>query len=335
MKILLLAPPRHPLLPGLEPVLKQGLAKAGHQAAWLRPGWPGRLFRRKPAAAQTLAQIRAFAPRLIFCLDGGGLDPAVLAEAQRVTGAKLAAWWLTPEEKPGSSLAVAALCDLFLSGFPLEASLYQSAGSRPPVFFPLGFSAKKYHKRFLSPGEGSKYGSELACLGPLIRENLKTLQVLSGCRLKIWSKRIFSMGKGGPQAKSYRLSSKYPLFPYFTGILPGPAAAAKIFNAAPVIIHLHSPVDPAASLQHDFEITGSGAFLLTDQPEWLSSHLKPEQEFVSFSSPGTLKEKVEYYLKNPTDRAYIALCGFQRTTTEHTWEHRMEQLADKLKRLEG
>jgi spore maturation protein CgeB len=75
-----------------------------------------------------------------------------------------------------------------------------------------------------------------------------------------------------------------------------------------------------------FEIPGCGAFLLTDHAPGLESYYTIGQEIECFSDVQDLVDKVKYYLTHDREREHIALHGYIRTNTQHTFEKRFEHL---------
>jgi spore maturation protein CgeB len=79
-----------------------------------------------------------------------------------------------------------------------------------------------------------------------------------------------------------------------------------------------------------YEATGVGALLVIDQREDLHRLFAPGKEVVAYRSPGECAELIGYYLTHEEERRAIALAGQQRTLSEHTYYHRMQELVDIL-----
>ncbi len=47
-----------------------------------------------------------------------------------------------------------------------------------------------------------------------------------------------------------------------------------------------------------------------------------------FRSKKELKDKIEYYLKNPNERDEIAARGYEKVTKYHTYDLRMSEMLD-------
>lgn len=75
-----------------------------------------------------------------------------------------------------------------------------------------------------------------------------------------------------------------------------------------------------------FEVTGCGGFLIAYPATNLAKYYEPGKEVVIASSIEELIDKCKYYLANQQERENIALCGYRRTITEHTWVHRLRDI---------
>ncbi len=79
-----------------------------------------------------------------------------------------------------------------------------------------------------------------------------------------------------------------------------------------------------------FEILGSGGFLLSNyQSDFADCYVEGE-DYVSFESKDDMLDKIEYYLSHEKERAEIADNGLRRTIENHTYEHRANEIIDKV-----
>ncbi len=76
----------------------------------------------------------------------------------------------------------------------------------------------------------------------------------------------------------------------------------------------------------NFEIPGSGGFLLTQYADDLEKYFVPGKEIAIFSNADDLKEKIQYYLKHEKEREDIRLAGYRRALREHTFEQRFREI---------
>jgi spore maturation protein CgeB len=76
-----------------------------------------------------------------------------------------------------------------------------------------------------------------------------------------------------------------------------------------------------------FEATGVGSLLVTDMKDNLNDIFAVGREVVAYRSAEECAGLIRYYLEHEEERQAIARAGQQRTLREHTYRHRMEQLA--------
>jgi spore maturation protein CgeB len=76
----------------------------------------------------------------------------------------------------------------------------------------------------------------------------------------------------------------------------------------------------------NFEIPGSGGFLLTSYAERLEDYYSLDKEVAVFNSKDELQEKIRYYLKNGEQRETIRRAGYERTMSDHTFEKRFRDI---------
>lgn len=114
---------------------------------------------------------------------------------------------------------------------------------------------------------------------------------------------------------------------------------ALVFNAAKVNLNLHSSVfsnsiDREGNFLNPrtFEIAACGAFQLVDNRHPLSRHFEPGIEAAVFEDEQDLRSKIDFYLERPHLRKEIAEKGRARVIREHTYEHRMRELVDVIRK---
>jgi len=76
----------------------------------------------------------------------------------------------------------------------------------------------------------------------------------------------------------------------------------------------------------NFEVPGSGGFLLTGDADNLTEYFEDGKEIVIYKDTKDLMEKAKYYLSHEEERAAIAEAGYERTLREHTYEKRFNEI---------
>ena len=77
-----------------------------------------------------------------------------------------------------------------------------------------------------------------------------------------------------------------------------------------------------------FEVPGAGGFLLTEYTPGLEAVYTIGKEIDIFHNPKELAEKIKYYLAHFDKRDQIALAGYERTRSDHTYEGRLRKVID-------
>lgn len=84
-----------------------------------------------------------------------------------------------------------------------------------------------------------------------------------------------------------------------------------------------------------YEATGVGSLLITDRKDNLGELFEVGKEVVAYDTPEEAAEMIRYYTAHPDEARTIAQAGQARTLREHTYQHRMVELAPMLERHLG
>lgn len=106
-----------------------------------------------------------------------------------------------------------------------------------------------------------------------------------------------------------------------------------IYSKSKIVIDINWEHFPSEGVSvRPFEVAGSGACLFVDLiKKDIKDVYEENKEFISFSNVDELRDKVEYYLNHDEERKKIAQAGYNRTVTEHTYDHRISQIIDTIK----
>lgn len=91
-------------------------------------------------------------------------------------------------------------------------------------------------------------------------------------------------------------------------------------------IHVVENVYSEGTNVRTFEATGAGGFLLVNKRKSLYELFDVGREIEVFDSPEELVEKTKFYLKNDEAREKIAMAGWKRTASDHTYLKRFQAL---------
>jgi spore maturation protein CgeB len=87
---------------------------------------------------------------------------------------------------------------------------------------------------------------------------------------------------------------------------------------------------PSQIKGRNFEVPGSGGFLLTERVPHLEKYFELGREVAVYDEPAELPEAVGYWLANEEERAAVAEAGYRRVMTEHTYDHRFREIFARM-----
>lgn len=104
-----------------------------------------------------------------------------------------------------------------------------------------------------------------------------------------------------------------------------------IYNASAVNLDINRIYQKDIVPLRIFDILACGAFVLADDSKELGGFFKKGEEIISYRKISQIPLICEYYLKNEKERKEIAEAGRNRVLKEHTLEHRLSFIIEKLK----
>ena len=78
------------------------------------------------------------------------------------------------------------------------------------------------------------------------------------------------------------------------------------------------------------DIMGCEGFLLTNYQEDMLRYFIPEEDFVYYEDRNDLMDKIGYYLIHDEERERIAENAYNKVSENHTYEHRLREIIDKV-----
>lgn len=81
-----------------------------------------------------------------------------------------------------------------------------------------------------------------------------------------------------------------------------------------------------------FDIMGCEGFLLTNYQAEIASLFEPGRDLVVYESFDDCLEKAGYYLAHEDERRTIAENGYRKICAHHTYDHRIAEMFEILKR---
>ena len=261
------------------------------------------------------SQIDEFEPDILYCQDLSFFSSTILKEIKSQTNIKLLVGQIACPLPPKSFLKP---FDLILTSFPhfVEKLNHQGIKSH---YFKIGFD-----ERILSKIKNQKRDIDFSFVGGISNHHksaIKTLDYLvSNNHLQVYGYGAKKLPFNSSIRKNH-YGEKWGLDMY------------EILSRTKISFNRHIDVSlNNANNMRLYEATGMGSLLITDQKDNLNQLFEIDKEIVTYSSKEEASEKVKYLIENPQKASEIALAGQTRTLKDHTYEIRMRELLEILKK---
>ena len=211
--------------------------------------------------------------------------------------------------------------DLMISSFPPTLEFFRRQG------LSVELSRLAFEPRILSqlrPPSETFEVTMVASFHKVHSSRASFLEALLSClddpaRVKIWTSNMNHLPPSSPIRRHY-VGQAWGRRMY------------EILGSSKITINHHGDVPPFANNMRLYESTGVGTLLLTDWKRNLSDMFMLGAEVVAYHTPEECAGLIKYYLDNEEKRARIAEAGQARTLREHTYLHRMQELADVFRK---
>ena len=259
------------------------------------------------------AQVEKFKPDVVYVQDLNWMDAALLRAIKRtgrlVVGQTAYALREDVDYEP---------YDLILTSFPHYVVRFRSQGVRSEY---LRFAFERRVLELLGPAP-SRYG--VTFVGGYTSNHSNGTQlfeyVASRVPVAFWGYGAGGLQQGSVIRKSYH----------------GEVWGIQMYRIlAESRISLNRHIDHSQCFANNmrmFETTGVGTLLLTDWKENLSEMFEVGKEVVAYRTPQECAELIRYYLEHDAERQAIARAGQQRTLREHTYQRRMHELVEIVRK---
>lgn len=256
------------------------------------------------------AQIEYYQPDVILNHDIGGISTQFLSEMKpnyRLLVGQHAAM-------PLSDSVDYSCYGLAVSSLPFTADFFRGKGVEAEVYG-LGFEPA-----VLKQLESVERDIPITFIGNLYEVHAGRIKWLERIcsdfkQTMVWAPSIDSVAKASPIRNCYQ------------GTLWG-REMYQIMNRSKITLNHHDDITPYANNMRLYEATGVGTLLITDWKQNLHEIFELGTEVISFRNADECEAAIEYYLGHDEERQTIARAGQARTLAEHTYLHRMQQLAD-------
>jgi len=269
-------------------------------------------------------KISDFRPQLILVIKGDRILLDLIREIKEKFKIPVANYWIDDPDSIEVSRKISPVYDYFFTNDPDAVQVHKESGCPQARFLSFGFLPHLHKKIQLSEEEYKKYGSDVCFAGTVSEGRIKVLEALSDFNLKVWSPRFVYSFKEEYQIEKNKLPSSSPLYSKFTDRAVWNEELVKVYNASKIVLNIHLP--QTVPIMRDFEVTGCGAFLMTDHARSLETMFNLGEEIICYKNIEELKDLVKFYLSHPREREEIARKGNLRAHRDHTYARRMEEL---------
>jgi spore maturation protein CgeB len=263
-----------------------------------------------------LKEVRQFQPDLVFIISIQLVLPETISQIKKDSDAKVIGWFMDHIANFGRGYFFVSNYDgLFFKDKYVVDLLSQKLGTSRIHYLPQCCDPELHKPVSLTDAEQSFYGADLTIAGNLYYYRARMLEQFLDYDLKIWGseQRWIETPLNGRHMKRgvYGLEK------------------SKAMRAAKVVLNNNHYAEIGGINKRTFEVAGCGAFQVTDGPG-LADVFEPGVEVVTFDTHKDLKEKVDYYLARPEERAEIARRAQKRAHAEHTYAHRWQTILQHL-----
>lgn len=107
----------------------------------------------------------------------------------------------------------------------------------------------------------------------------------------------------------------------------------ELYNRSRICLNVHNPQSRKAANPRNFEILGSGGFLLTDRSLDDIHGLERGRDYVLYTSENDLLDKIHHFLEHDEERLRIAKSGHSAAKEWHTYACRARTILDDSAKL--
>jgi len=272
------------------------------------------------ASELVLAETERVKPDLCFVMAQAPLSTKAV-EALRAAGVRTAYWFVENYRLTRYWSTIAPSYDWF---FTAQRGRFQElltqTGCANTHWLPLACNPKRHRPRRLTERQRRFYGSDVSFAGFGYYNRRELFRGLSDMDFKIW-------GSGWESSAVARLVQR-------DGRAFDHEDFVRIASAAQIHVNLHSAahvpgVDPDGDYLNPrvFELAACEAFQLCDPRSDLSSMFHVPREIPVYDDIASLRNHILHYSKNPEERRCIARAARARALADHTYVHRMLEVA--------
>jgi spore maturation protein CgeB len=295
---------------------EHGRARGAVALARAMPERFGGRLQRGAMHAVLAAQIQAFDPDVVYAQNMGFHSPSQIEEL-RGGGRRLVVGQIASPAPPERHLHA---FDLIVTSFPHFAERFRALGIESE-YLPLAFDERVHDVMEGSPTGPRPYPvSFVGGLNPSVHAaGTEILESLARrTPTDFWGYGADALPADSQIRVNYH-GEAWGLDMY------------RVLGSSKIVVNRHIDVaEGYANNMRLYEATGMGALLMTDCGHNLTELFEPGSEVVVYEDADDLAGKIAQHLADDETRGRVAAAGQARTLREHTYAHRINQLAEIL-----
>jgi spore maturation protein CgeB len=270
----------------------------------------------KIANRHLISAVQQFQPDLVFILSIQLVLPETIERIKTESDAVVLGWFMDAISNFERGYFMLADYDaLFFVDPYIVSTLRAKTGNSCVHLLPICCDPVLHRPLPLTLQEQKDYGCDLTIAGNLYAYRICLLDQFQNYDLKIWGRRHRWL--------------RHPLCNKQTGRVVLGLEKSKAMRAAKIVLNNNHYANIEGINKRTFEMAGCGAFQITDAPG-IAAAFTPGREIITFDTKEDLKEKVDYYLAHPEERAEIAGRAQKRAHAEHTFSDRWQTILGVL-----
>lgn len=271
------------------------------------------ILKSTPIERSLLKSIKRFRPDLVLVLLGNYTAPTTIRKIREITDGPIACWCQDHMGTMGRQYILGSKFDYIFAKDLVMVDIFKRYTSTPHVHYLAEACNPSVHRPVTPTSEDrQRFNCDVTTAATLYYYRSEILESLVDFDLRIW----------GPVPRFY----DGPMRPYATGRSVYTRDKAACFNAAKIVLNTLSPIEFGGLNARAFEVAGCGGFQLITHMDPVARHFVPGREIETFRDLNELREKVRYYLDHDSERQAIADAGRKRAHSEHTYEHRLNEM---------
>jgi len=266
-----------------------------------------------------LAMARKIKPNIFITYPGERIFPKTIQEMSERLKIRTVLWLgrdVVYERTP-NVVESFPFYDFVFTIDPPAVDKYKRHGARHVFYLPLGCYPPTHRPIDLTDEDKKKYSASVSFVGQLFDDRPEFLCNLIDEKVNFWTHWWDTNG----------IKAKYPqLAPLYRGEARG-MAMIKVLNGAEIVLNVHRATNSyEGTNMRTFEAAGCAAFQLTEYKKEIGRMFKIDEEIAVYYDMNDMKQKIEYYRRNPELRSEMALKAQRRAYAEHTYQHRFEEM---------